>query len=65
MFILNQSYDVVAVCHYMLKNVLTLFQFVEKAAYKVELKSYEDRKRADLDKARLKAQEAVSQYKVY
>lgn len=37
-----------------------LFQYLENEAYEEELKRYEDKERADLDKARLKAQEAVS-----
>ena len=38
----------------------SLFQYLENKAYEEELKRYEDKERADLDKARLKAQEAVS-----
>lgn len=33
---------------------------MSNTAYEEELKRYEDKERADLDKARLKAQEAVS-----
>lgn len=39
---------------------LSLSQYLENKAYEKELKRYEDNERADLDKARLKAQEAVS-----
>lgn len=42
------------------KKGILLFQYVENEAYEEELKKYEDKERADLDKARLKAQQAVS-----
>ncbi|XP_076585078.1 centrosomal protein of 95 kDa-like isoform X2 [Chaetodon auriga] len=38
-------------------------KYLENKAYKKELKRYEDKERADLDKARLKAQEAERQYR--
>ena len=40
----------------------SLFQSVQTKAYEEELKRYEDKERAELDKARLRAQEAVSHY---
>uniref|UniRef100_A0A667ZWE6 Centrosomal protein 95 n=1 Tax=Myripristis murdjan TaxID=586833 RepID=A0A667ZWE6_9TELE len=42
-----------------------LFQHVMSKAYEEELKRYEDRERANLDKERLKAQEAVSHGMAY
>ena len=39
---------------------VSFYQYLENKAYEEELKRYEDRERADLDKARLKAHEAVS-----
>nr|XP_046265146.1 centrosomal protein of 95 kDa-like isoform X3 [Scatophagus argus] len=38
-------------------------KYLQNKAYKKELKKYEDKERADLDKARLKAQEAERQYR--
>ncbi|XP_026215300.1 centrosomal protein of 95 kDa [Anabas testudineus] len=38
-------------------------KYLEKAAYEEELKRYEDKKRADLNKARIKAQEAEREYR--
>nr|XP_040042584.1 centrosomal protein of 95 kDa-like isoform X2 [Gasterosteus aculeatus aculeatus] len=38
-------------------------KYVENEAYEEELKRYEDKERADLDKARLKAQQAERQYR--
>ncbi|XP_037620614.1 centrosomal protein of 95 kDa-like isoform X1 [Sebastes umbrosus] len=38
-------------------------KYLENEAYEEELKRYEDKERADLDKARLKAQEAERQYR--
>uniref|UniRef100_A0A3Q3JJK6 DUF5745 domain-containing protein n=1 Tax=Monopterus albus TaxID=43700 RepID=A0A3Q3JJK6_MONAL len=38
-------------------------KYLENETYKEELRRYEDKKRADLDKARLKAQEAERQYR--
>lgn len=45
---------------YKIMWTLSLFQYLENKAYEEELKRYEDKERADIDKARLKAQEAVS-----
>lgn len=44
------------------KDEINLFHFVQNKGYEEELKRYEDKERAELDKARLKAQEAVSHY---
>lgn len=41
-------------------NWFSLFQHVESKAYEEELKRYEEEERKELDKARVKAQEAVS-----
>ncbi|XP_042287428.1 centrosomal protein of 95 kDa-like [Thunnus maccoyii] len=38
-------------------------KYLENTAYEEELKRYEDKKRTDLDKARLKAQEAEREYR--
>ncbi|XP_069386453.1 centrosomal protein of 95 kDa isoform X1 [Paralichthys olivaceus] len=38
-------------------------KYLEKKAYEEELKRYEDKEQADLDKARLKAQEAEREYR--
>ncbi|XP_060945512.1 centrosomal protein of 95 kDa-like [Limanda limanda] len=38
-------------------------KYLENKAYEAELKRYEDKERADLDKARLKAQEAEREYR--
>ncbi|KAK1886590.1 Centrosomal protein of 95 kDa [Dissostichus eleginoides] len=40
-----------------------LSKYLENKAYEEELKRYEDKERADIDKARLKAQEAERQYR--
>ncbi|XP_037328671.2 centrosomal protein of 95 kDa-like isoform X3 [Pungitius pungitius] len=45
------------------RKEIFLFRYVENEAYEEELKRYEDKERADLDKARLKAQQAERQYR--
>lgn len=42
------------------KMIISLFQYLENEAYEEELKRYEEKERKELDKARIKAQEAVS-----
>lgn len=40
--------------------IISLFQYLENEAYEEELKRYEEKERKELDKARIKAREAVS-----